>query len=147
MDMLERSWEAVGEDLDTQARALGCVSLAIGVTELVAPRQVARMIGIENGEGDHAALLRTLGVREVIHGIDILSHRDPTPGVLSRVAGDILDGVLLGLAGTRTRNVPGFLATCALVLPVLVADLVLADRLRRRRRARGAWLGIGRLRG
>lgn len=109
------------------ARTLGLVSLGIGLTELAAPRQLEKTMGIGNGQT--TGILRVLGVREIMHGVDILSHRDPTPGVWSRVAGDVLDGVLLGLAGKKSRNRSGFMAICAAVLPVVLADAVLAPRL------------------
>ena len=109
------------------ARGLGLVSLGIGITEIAAPRQLERTMGIGNGQT--TGILRVLGVREIMHGVDILSHRDPTPGVWSRVAGDVLDGVLLGLAAKRSRNRSGFMAVCAAVLPVVLLDMVVAPRL------------------
>lgn len=109
------------------ARGLGLASIGIGLTELAAPRQIEKVMGIGNGE--ITGVLRVLGVREIMHGIDILTHRDPTPGVWSRVAGDALDGVLLGLAAKRARNPGGFAAICAAVLPVVLLDVVAAPAL------------------
>ena len=48
-----------------KARALGFVSLAIGLTEIAAPRQVERLLGI--GDGSATKILRMLGVREILH--------------------------------------------------------------------------------
>ena len=116
------------------ARGLGLVSLVIGGTEIAAPKQVSRLLGVDGPVTTD--VLRTLGVREIAHGIDILTHRDdPTVGVWSRVAGDVLDGALLGIAATRTRNVAGFLTACMLVLPVVIADVMVAGELRRERAA------------
>lgn len=112
------------------ARGMGLVSLGIGLAELAAPRQLEKTMGIGNGQT--TGILRVLGVREIMHGVDILSHRDPTPGVWSRVAGDVLDGVLLGLAGKKSRNRSGFMAICAAVLPVVLLDAVLARGSRRK---------------
>ena len=109
------------------ARALGWVSLAIGLTEIAAPRQLEKLMGV--GDGQNTGIIRTLGVRELMHGIDILAHKDPTPGVWSRVAGDMLDGALLAMAATKTRNPGGLAAAAAMVLPVVVADLLYAQRL------------------
>ena len=69
------------------------------------------------GNGQVTGILRVLGVREIMHGIDILAHKDPTPGVWSRVFGDLLDGVLLGAAATRTKKPGGLAAIFAAVTP------------------------------
>lgn len=114
--------------VDQQAAAcLGWTSIAIGLTEIFAPHQLEKAMGVD---GDQVTgILRVLGVREIMHGIDILAHEDPTPGVWSRVFGDVLDGVLLGAAATRTKNPEGLAAIFAAVTPVVVADLIVAPRL------------------
>ena len=86
------------------ARGLGWVSIALGIGGIAAPRQIERMLGLEEGNGQTTGVIRAVGVRELCHGIDILSHDDPTPGLWARVAGDALDGVLLGIAARKTRN-------------------------------------------
>jgi hypothetical protein len=113
------------------ARGLGWASIGIGLAELLIPRYIER--GLGTGNGENAGLLRTLGVRELLHGVDILSHRDPTPGVYGRVAGDALDGALLGIAATRTRNPAGFTTILAMVLGIAVVDVLVAGRLAKRR--------------
>ena len=117
------------DDVDA-ARGLGVVSILIGLTELLFPRQLDRAMG--TGNGRHTGLLRVLGIRELMHGVDLLAHRDPTPGIRARVAGDMLDGMLLGCAATQTRRPDGLAAVFALVLPVVLADLFLAKRLNNR---------------
>jgi len=119
------AWENV--DDVTAARALGVVSLVIGLSEILFPRKLQQTMGINNGQ--NTGVMRVLGVREICHGVDILSHRDPTPGVWARVAGDMLDGVLLGVAGAKSKRLGGFAAIAAAVLPVVVADMVFATRL------------------
>src|SRR3954466_12942017 len=109
------------------AQCLGWTSIAIGLTEILAPRQLEKTMGVGNGQV--TGILRVLGVREIMHGIDILSHEDPTPGVWSRVFGDLLDGVLLGAAATRTKNPGGLAAVFAAVTPLVVADMIFAPRL------------------
>src|SRR4051812_8017959 len=106
------------------AQCLGWASIAVGLTEILAPRQLEKTMGVGNGQV--TGILRVLGVREIMHGIDILAHEDPTPGVWSRVFGDLLDGVLLGAAATRTKTMGGFAAVFAAVMPLLVADLIFA---------------------
>jgi len=85
-----------------KARGLGYASLAIGATEIAAPRQLERMMGIGNGQ--NTGILRVLGVREILHGIDILTHDDPLPGVAGRCAGDVLDSAVLAAAAKETRK-------------------------------------------
>lgn len=114
------------------ARGLGLASLGIGLTEIAAPRQLEKTMGIGNGQT--TGILRVLGVREIMHGFDILAHDDATPGVWSRVAGDVLDGVLLGLAASKSRNRGGFMAICAAVLPVVLLDMAIAPRLSAKKR-------------
>jgi hypothetical protein len=132
------AWDEV--DDHTAARALGFVSLAIGLTEILFPKQLEKTMGIGNGQ--NTGVMRVLGVREICHGVDILSHKNPTPGIWSRFAGDLLDGVVLGAAGMKSRRKGGFAAIAAAVLPVVVADMVLAKRLSTPRKTRlQRWLG------
>jgi len=108
-------------------RALGWASIGIGLTEIAAPKQLEKWMGIGNGQ--NTGILRACGVREIMQGVDILAHDDPTPGVWARVAGDMLDGVLLGLAAKKTRNMKGLMCVAAAVLPIVVLDMVFAKRL------------------
>jgi len=110
------------------ARMLGLAGIAIGVSELLFPRQIEKnCLGISNGQ--NTGILRVQGVREIAKGIDILAHRDPTPGIWARVAGDVLDTVLLGAAGMKTRKPVNFAATAASVLAIGIADVLCASRL------------------
>lgn len=135
-DYIEPVQEKIEDVLDEMpperlGRGLGFVSIAIGLSEVLAPGRIERAMGIGNGQ--NTGILRTLGVREIMHGVDILSHEDPAPGLWARCAGDALDGVLLAAAGAKTKKPGGFLAVCALVLPVVVLDHVLAPKLSGRR--------------
>src|SRR5205085_12538580 len=112
-------WEEVRERLPEMpevsdaavAKGLGWASIAIGLTEILMPRKLERTMGIGNGQ--NTGILRVLGMREILQGVDILSHRDPTPGIWARVFGDVLDGVLLTIVGTKTKKPGGFVAICA----------------------------------
>ena len=109
------------------AQCLGWASIAVGLTEILAPGHLEKTMGVGNGQV--TGILRVLGVREIMHGIDILAHKDPTPGVWSRVFGDLLDGVLLGAAATRTKKPEGLAAVFAAVTPLVLADMIFAPRL------------------
>jgi hypothetical protein len=125
---LDHLTESLSDIADEQsATALGVVSIAIGLTEIAAPKQLERIMGLSNGQ--NTGILRVLGVREIMHGIDLLSHKDPAPGLWSRVAGDVLDNVLLGMAAMKTKRPGGLMGVAAAVLPVVVADMMLAPRL------------------
>jgi hypothetical protein len=110
--------------IKTKARGLGFASLAIGLSEILAPRHIERTLGIGNHE--NTGVLRVLGVREIMHGLDILTHRDPTVGVLSRIAGDVLDGVLLARVAKNTRNPKGLAAVGVAMLGTVVLDMLYA---------------------
>jgi len=71
---------------DRMARCLGWFSIALGAVELVAPRAVTRVLGVEGREN----LLRTFGAREISTGIVSLSS-EKQAGMWSRVAGDAMD--------------------------------------------------------
>jgi hypothetical protein len=119
---------------DTQtARGLGWASIGIGLTEIAVPKQLEKMMGIGNGQ--NTGILRMMGVREIMQGVDILTHRDPGPGIFARVAGDVLDSVLMGAAATKTKRPMGLAMTFALVLPIVVMDALEATRLARKERS------------
>lgn len=114
--------------IDRQAaQCLGWASIAVGLTEILAPKHLEKTMGVGNGRV--TGILRVLGVREIMHGVDLLAHEDPTPGAWSRVFGDLLDGVLLGAAATRTKKPGGLAAIFAAVTPLVLADLIFAPRL------------------
>lgn len=116
----------------TAARSLGWASIGIGLTELLTPGKVEGMLGVRNGE--NTGILRALGIREIMTGVDILSHRDPTPGIWSRLAGDAVDGILMAIVGRKTRNPSGYSKALVMVLGITLLDMFLA-----------AWLGGKRL--
>jgi len=109
--------------------ALGVASIGIGLTELLAPRFVENMLGIEDRQTNRG-ILQVLGTREVMHGVGLLTARDSngqlSGGIWSRVAGDLLDTALLGMAATKTRRPGSFAATSAAVAAIGLADLYYA---------------------
>ncbi len=125
-DVRERLPEMPEVSNRSVAKGLGWVSIAIGLTEILAPKKIEQTMGIGNGQA--TGVLRVLGVREICQGIDILAHDDPTPGLWARVAGDMLDGAVLAVAGTKAKKPGGFMAVCLMVLPVVVLDMIYAKR-------------------
>jgi len=106
------------------------MSLGIGMTELAAPDKVQNWMGLPRGTG--TGVIRILGMRELMHGIDLLLHRHARTGVRSRVAGDLLDSVALGVAATRTRDMKAFGLIAGLVMGIGLADMLFAKRLNRK---------------
>jgi fatty-acid peroxygenase len=117
------------------ARALGWLSLGLGVAQVIAPRRVGKLIGVR----EHTGVLRTLGGREMATGIGLLaaprSAAALSKWMWARVGGDVLDLVLLGAAlrndkgwGQRDRRKRMLIAFGALA-PVVAADLLCARHL------------------
>ena len=109
------------------SRILGWVSFGIAAAELIAPRKVARAVGISE---DHSTLLRAYGAREALAGVGAHSVY-PVPALWSRVAGDLLDlgTVALGSRqedGSRNRN--AWIAMAA-IAGVTVVDAIVAGKL------------------
>jgi len=120
---------------DTEfSRGLGWASLAIGLIEMLAPSQVESLLGLEHNP-QCQGVLRTLGLREVCHGVALLTDNDDAEkqkvGAWSRVAGDVLDSALLGAAATRTKKPFSFATVTAMVLGIGLLDLMCAKRLSR----------------
>jgi hypothetical protein len=114
-----------------KARGLGWASLAIGATEMAFPNRLEKWMGIGNGQ--NTGILRVLGVREILHGVDILTHEDPTNGVYARCAGDMLDSALIGVAATKTKRPAGLACVFAGVLPIVLLDMFFAWKLGKRK--------------
>lgn len=108
------------------ARGLGWFSIGLGLAEAVAPRWLARTIGIQ----DHRAVLRVFGLREITAGLGILTQRRPVGWMWARVGGDAMDlSVLaLALASNRSRRSRVAIATVA-VAGVTVLDVLCSRRL------------------
>jgi hypothetical protein len=117
------------DQVESGSQVLGLASLGIGLTELAAPRFVENLLGLDD-QPRHRGILQVLGVRELMHGIGILTAKNGdgqlTSSVWARVAGDVLDTALLGVAATKTRRPASFAAVAAAVAAIGVADLCCA---------------------
>ena len=132
-----------GESL---ADFLGLFSIGLGLAEFVAPGAVARVCGVDHEDGTTRRTIRAMGLREISHGLAILSKQQPAKAVWSRVAGDALDLALLGKALTNPDNDRGrTLFATANVLAVTALDVMCAKQLSRQPRTvanQGADAGI-----
>jgi uncharacterized membrane protein len=70
------------------AIGLGWFSIGLGLAELIAPRALARTIGMPDAS---TSVLRAFGVREIGSGLAILSDPENPTWLWSRVGGDALD--------------------------------------------------------
>jgi uncharacterized membrane protein len=113
------------------AMGLGWFSVALGTAELLAPRGVARLIGLRPTE-ERISVMRGYGAREIANGLAILAQPDQARWVWARVGGDALDLASLG-AATRSNNTSSGRAAFATlsVLGVTALDVMCAQRLSR----------------
>lgn len=109
------------------ARGLGWFSVGLGLAELLAPRAVARVFGLER----RAGTVRAFGAREIASGVGILASRRRAPWLWSRVVGDVMDLALLGSRLGRSRKRPAVIGALANVLGITALDVVAARGARR----------------
>jgi uncharacterized membrane protein len=106
------------------ARGLGWFSLGLGAAQIAAPGRVAQLIGVRD-QLEIRATMRAAGVREIAHGVGLLSRSRPVGWAWSRVAGDAMDLTLLGKAMSSNDNDRRRVAAAtAAVSGITVIDLV-----------------------
>ena len=113
---------------DTLARGLGLASLALGVPQVAAPDRFAEAVGAQPG-GATRDLTVGIGVRELTAAAGLLLRGSSPTFLWSRVAGDVMDLVLLGAA--LRRGGPGrsrTVAATAAVAGIAALDLGAARR-------------------
>ena len=102
------------------AQALGWFRVALGVAEVMAPRQLGKAIGFDR----HPGFMRAVGLREIASGIGIITQPQQPERLWSRVAGDAVDLALLGVAINSGRSHRGRLvAATAAVAGVAALDI------------------------
>jgi hypothetical protein len=114
------------EDAPT-ARVLGLASFAIGIAELTAPDRIQSMLGLEPTR-QRTGILRVLGVRELCHGLDILTQKQPAKSLWARVLGDVLDTALFAAAAPQTKDPLSFAANGAALMTIGAADFACAAK-------------------
>ncbi len=109
------------------AKGLGWFSIGLGLAELLAPRAIANISGVSN---KHTGLIRLYGLRELASGIAIFSQKKPAEAMWSRVAGDAVDLVSLGVACASPDAKRGRLTFATVnVLAVTALDVICAAQL------------------
>lgn len=111
---------------DTVARGLGWFSVGLGLLQLLAPRTVARGIGM----GRRTGVVRAYGAREIATGVGILLSKRPAPWIIARIAGDALDmGTLAPRLTGRNRARRNSAIALGAVAGVAALDIVNAKQL------------------
>jgi uncharacterized membrane protein len=122
-----RTVDGKGEGL---ANFLGWFSVALGTAQMLAPRQMSRLVGAR--EDDNTTTMRWLcGLRELSVGVGILTTPRPEGWLWARVAGDMADLAMLGATYTNGEPVKTTGATLA-VLGVTALDIIAAQELSKR---------------
>ena len=113
------------------AVGLGLLGLASGLGELLAPRALARLLGVRRGALT-TGLVRGLGAREVAVAAGLLAGKRSKGWLWARVAGDVVDLALLGVAlraePPHRGRVIGALAVAGAVTALDAAYAVKATR-------------------
>ena len=108
---------------------IGWVGVAVGAGLLLAPRAASRLFGMEG----RLALVRYLGLRDLVVGLGALTGPDLTPWIWARALSDATDGLTFayGLASgrfQRERALPGLVAAVGFTaLHIALARRVRAD--------------------
>jgi uncharacterized membrane protein len=80
---------------------LGWLSVGLGLTGLLAPRQLGRAIGVPAVD-----LLQFIGVRELATGAALLTKKNAEPWLWSRLVGDAMDVSVLAAALRSNTGTP-----------------------------------------
>ncbi|MEP9397002.1 hypothetical protein [Mesorhizobium sp. KR2-14] len=124
---------------DRLARALGWLSIGLGIVELLASSQLSRSLGMRGREG----MVRACGAREIASGVLSLSINKEI-GLWSRVIGDVIDIAALsgGLRSTNPRRENANLAL-AMVIGIAALDILAARSVTARHRRENGWRDYG----
>jgi uncharacterized membrane protein len=113
-------------------KGLGWFSIGLGLTELFAPRSLARYIGVDE-RGNAPLVMRLFGLREIGTGAMLLNRPTNPMNSWSRVAGDLMDLAALGIAMRTSRRRGRNLFAIGNVLGVAAIDVLHGVRESRRK--------------
>jgi uncharacterized membrane protein len=125
--------ERSGPDGSKLSRGLGWFSLGLGLTEIAAPKALARVIGVDPN-GRTSTTLRVFGMREILAGIGVLMQPRRSLPLWARVAGDLLDLSAIAYAAKAKRTrVERLAAAFIAVAGVTALDVIAGQRAGSRR--------------
>ena len=104
-------------------RALGLLSIGLGVIAVASPHRVSRFFGL-NSEDE---AISAFGAREIASGAGLLSPVKPGPWFWMRVGGDVMD--ITALARAMDRGNPRrkyAIAALATVAGIAILDIAMA---------------------
>lgn len=107
---------------DVLGRGLGMFSVALGLTEILAPKLLGDAIGVDTRRSA-PGIIRAFGARELGAGIAVLLRPNKPLPLWARVAGDAMDLTFLALA-SRSRRANG---TRLAIAAVAVAGVTALD--------------------
>lgn len=110
------------------ALGLGWFSIGLGLAEILAPRAVARAIGMPDAS---TTVLRSFGAREIASGLAILTEPNRATWLWSRVAGDAIDLSYLGAGLSGNHDRTRVTAAMGAVMGVMALDILCARQLDR----------------
>lgn len=123
-----QSSASTAPEMESLSRALGWLSLGLGLAQVAAPSKVAQLIGVDDDDNT-ITVMRLVGAREIASGIGILTQPKPTPWLWSRVGGDAMDLVLLRSAMSSPRADQNRVsAATAAVLGIAAVDMLASSR-------------------
>jgi uncharacterized membrane protein len=130
-----------GSKAQRRGSALAWISLGLGLAQIVAPKHVARWIGLANTRSTRLAV-RAIGLREIGCAIGLFTNPRSSSWASARVAGDIMDIALLARALGSNARVPKRTAIAA--SGVLAVGLLDADSARKLKGPRAAGIDVTR---
>lgn len=114
------------------ASGLGWFSVGLGLAEIFAPQALGQLIGA----GSASRYLPLLGLREVASGVGILRGKRPAAGLISRVAGDVMNLMFLAAAANSRNADPARLSAAAVAIAGVTAlDVIASERVSERPKA------------
>lgn len=119
-DYSDLVWQGGRQHAERESRlgtALGLLSVALGASQLLAPRAFARATGLPRLDN----LYRLIGLRELACGIGLLTQPKSPVWKWARVAGDAMDVAVLGAAMFSPRSERSRLAASAAIAAGITA--------------------------
>jgi hypothetical protein len=124
-------------NLTIAKRALGLLSIGLGIVAVAAPRRVADTIGLDADE----AAVSAFGAREIASGSGLLSPVKPGPWFWMRVGGDVMDLAAIGKSLGRDnprRHIAGAVAVTIAAITIIDTWMAVEALIDKRENARAA---------